>query len=51
MYLQERRESWSPNNASLGSSHAKVEVSQKGCTLRVLPDDVQVIEEDKEPTG
>ena len=51
MYLQERRKSWSPNNAPLGSSYAKAEVSQKGCTLEVVPDDIQVIQEDEKPAG
>ena len=51
MYLQEWRESWSPSSSPLGSCHAKAEVSQKGCTPKVLPDDIQVIEEDEEPIG
>ena len=51
MYLQERREPWSPSNTPLSSSHAKPEMSQKGCTPKVLSDDIQVIEENEEPTG
>ena len=51
MYLQEWSKSQSPDCNSLGSGHADVKVSQKGCTPRVLPNDVQVIEENEEPVG
>ena len=40
MYLHEWRKLRSLSGAPLRSSHAGAEVSQKGCTLGVLSDDI-----------